>query len=67
MQNMTFGPNEAAGIEKDSNVLISGENFIATFGIYTEQAYILELASYGTYRDEWKFPNMSCVSEPCGS
>ena len=65
MQNLTFGPNKAVGIDYQSNLLLSGPNYIATFSSQrgpNDGIFVLELASYGSYRWDWKFPNMSCVS-----
>ena len=67
LQNVTFGPNKAVGIEYDSNLLISSRDFIATFehgAGPNGEIYVLELASYGVYREQWKLPNMTCVSKP---
>ena len=67
LQNMTFGPNAAAGIEYDSNDLISGDNFVATFSSTrgpNQDIFVLEISSYGSYKNDWKFPNMSCEVAP---
>lgn len=68
VQNMTFGPNSAAGIDFEYSLLVSGDSFVYTFSYYRDGYDIntteVELASYGSYDYQWKLPNMTCAITP---
>jgi hypothetical protein len=49
------------------NLLLSGRDMIATFDYGYNKDYRttrMDIASYGAYKTDWKFPNLTCVINP---